>query len=96
MSTATTLEDKALRKVAQVRSRPSLRSQKSGALLLTSRRAKTGVCPRNGYVSSNVINNNFCGKKVGKIEEKCWENPKKEKNEKENSPKFGFSPVPFK
>ena len=35
----------------------------------------------------------FWGKKVRKIEEKCWKNPKKEKNEEKNSPKFGFSPV---
>ena len=33
------------------------------------------------------------GKKVGKIGEKCWKNPKKEKNGKKNIPKFGFSPV---
>ena len=35
----------------------------------------------------------FWWKKIEKIEEKCWKNPIKEKNEKENSPKFGFSPV---
>ena len=38
---------------------------------------------------------NFWGTNLGKIGEKCRENPIKEKNGKENSPKLNFGPVPF-
>ena len=53
-------------------------------------KARRVYFPQNGYYSSNIISNNFGGKKLGKKRKDGGRNLKKEKNKKESGRNSAF------